>query len=92
MKYRDIFPEHKEHWLELFIICLTLMGLAFLAHSSPSTEYYLDTPIPENPIITLIFAVVAIMVLYSWWCRGDDHKDDPEFPIAKRDWWKKEDE
>jgi len=57
-------------WWTTVIICLTLMGLVLLASSSASTEYYLDNPIPESPIITLIFAVVAIMVLYSWW-HGD---------------------
>ena len=49
-----------------------LFGLAFLGMSWPTEEYYIENnlPIPDSPVITLIFAVVAILVLYSWW-QGD---------------------
>ena len=61
-----IIADHKDTFMFLIVITCLLV----LASSSASTEYYLDSPIPESPIMTLIFAVVAIMVLYSWW-QGD---------------------
>ena len=75
MKVNDLFPKRKEHYLELIAVCLILLALAFVT-SSPNREYYLDNPVPEDPVIVFIFGVVALMCIYSWFCCGSDHEEN----------------
>ena len=74
----NLFPPRREYILEIAIVVglILIVGLFFASH--PITQYYSDNnvPIPDEPVITFIFALVAGLVFYSWWCGGRDHKEN----------------
>lgn len=82
----NLFPPRREYIIELALV-VSLIFLIFLIGITfhPTKKYYLDTPVPKEPIITFMMVIVAVLVIYSWWCGGSNHEEnvDTNHPDGK---------
>ena len=81
----SLFPNRSHNWFIALVVVIAVV-LITTGHTYPIAPF--ENMDLSRPLILPLLILIVAVIAYSWWCCGGDHKDESDFPIGKRGWWR----